>query len=359
MLLLLAIYSYTLIDLNLTLVNTPLWNVFRNIIIQIGYFKRDVSWILYLSFISLLFVFHAYFTKNFKKWNILEIAFTISVVLLLSYPFLSHDFFNYIFDAKIVTFYHQNPYLLRALDFPNDPWLRFMHWTHRTYPYGPVFLILSLIPSFISAGKLFMAYFFFKLFFISAYFICVYYLLKIDKKIAVFFATHPLVIMEGIISSHNDLIAVSLAFIGIFYYLQKDRIRSTIFLLFSGGIKFITLPLLLIPVKLRSLIEEKKIALVFTVIVVAVGYISLTGEIQPWYFLNLLIFLPFFEPLLNDFSLFFYGLLLSYYPFIRLGAWDNPEKVQLKHQIIAGFFVANLLFLFVKKINRYFSHSTA
>jgi len=87
------------------------------------------------------------FIRNFKRYNPLLISILIGVGLLFSYPFLSHDLFNYLFDAKIVTFYHQNPYILKALDFPSDPWLRFMHWTHRTYPYGPSFLFLTLVPS--------------------------------------------------------------------------------------------------------------------------------------------------------------------------------------------------------------------
>jgi len=80
--------------------------------------------------------------EKLKKLFIILIAVNI-LIGLISYPAYSHDLFNYMFDAKIATFYQQNPYLYKALDFPTDPWLRFMHWTHRYYPYGPSFLLLS------------------------------------------------------------------------------------------------------------------------------------------------------------------------------------------------------------------------
>jgi len=51
--------------------------------------------------------------------------------------------FNYILTQKIITHYQQNPYIHKALDFPGDPMLSFMHWTQRVYPYGPVWLGLT------------------------------------------------------------------------------------------------------------------------------------------------------------------------------------------------------------------------
>ncbi|MFS8160257.1 MAG: hypothetical protein ACMG6E_08635, partial [Candidatus Roizmanbacteria bacterium] len=100
---------------------------------------------------------------------------------IVMYPLLSKDFFNYLFDAKILTFYHQNPYLHKALDYPLDPWLRFMNWTHRVYPYGPAFLPITLIPSFLSFGKLIINFALFKALFALAYIHSTYLLTKMDR----------------------------------------------------------------------------------------------------------------------------------------------------------------------------------
>ena len=216
-LLVLSIYSYSLVDPNLTFVSNRWWEFFRERMIELGYYRRDLSWLIYLSIIILLFAAYFYFKKKYKRLNALKLAIIISALTLISYPFLSHDFFNYMFDAKLVTYYHVNPYLFKALDFPSDPWIRFMHWTHRTYPYGPIFLLITLLPSYFSLGKFFLSFLFFKLTFIAFYLLAVYYLNKLNKRYAILFATNPLVIIEGLVNSHNDLISVSLAIIGAYF----------------------------------------------------------------------------------------------------------------------------------------------
>ncbi len=349
----LSLYSYSLVDLNLTLINHPFWNIFRKKIIYLGYFQRDFSTLIYLIIISALLGFYWYFVKNYKKYNLFSIVFVISITLLFSYPFLSHDFFNYIFDAKILTFYHQNPYLYKALDFPNDQWIRFMHWTHRTYPYGPVFLWITIIPSFFSFGKFILNFLFFKATFIIFYLLGVYYLNKMNKKWAVIFAVHPLIIMEGLVNSHNDLISLSLGIIGIYYlFYQKKSLRSKLFLLLSGGIKYITLPIIILNKKKKSFLNIFSfLGLIFVLL-----YLSFKSEIQPWYFLNIFIFLPFFEDFISKTNVFFLGLLLSYYPYIKLGGWGKISYVNMKHNIIWAFFLINLSFYLFKFIkDRYYT----
>lgn len=343
---LLSVYSYVLVDPNLTLINNDYWTQFRNAAVNIGYFQRGLSSNIYISVIVLLFLFHFILVKKFKELNPIKIAFLISLVTLFAYPFLSHDFFNYMFDAKILTFYHQNPYALRALDFPDDQWLRFMHWTHRTYPYGPVFLLITLVPSFLGFGKFLLSFVLFKLIFAIFYLVAVYFLAKLNKKYALIFATSPLVIVEGLVSAHNDLIAVSLAIVGIYYLHKKHGILSRIFLLLSGGIKYITLPLVFLSAR------NKKIQLgVFLALIGMVGYLSIFSAVQPWYFLSLLIFIPFYEKFIVYLNIFFAGLLFSYYPFIKFGDWSQPGNVILKSQIIIVFLLVNLVY-FLIKINR-------
>jgi len=336
-------YSYVLVDPNLTFINNPLWNQFRSIVIPIGYYQREFSWYIYLILVILLFIFHFNVLKHFNKLNPLKIAFVIGAILLFSYPFLSHDFFNYMFDAKILTFYHQNPYLQKALDFPNDPWLRFLQWTHRSYPYGPVFLGVSLIPSFLSFGKFLLGFIFFKTTVVVFYFLAAIFLNKMNKKWAIVFATHPLILVEGLINGHNDLFALVLGIMGIFYLYKNKNIFGRIFLILSAGIKYFTLPII-------ALTKNKKLLnyLVFILQIGIVVYYSIVSEVQSWYFLALFVFIPYYEAILSRFNIFFAGLLFSYYPYIRLGGWDTIEKVNLKHQIILVFFFLNIIWLVLR-----------
>lgn len=348
----LSVYSFALVDPNLTLISHPLWVVFREWAVNLGYYQRGLSFGIYLGLVIVLFILNYFFSTKYKNYNPVKIAILTAVILLFSYPFLSHDFFNYLFDAKIVTFYHQNPYLKRALDFPADQWVRFMHWTHRTYPYGPIFLLITLVPSFLSLGKFFLAYTFFKLTFIIFYLLAVYFLNKMNKKWAIILATHPLIIMEGLVSSHNDLIALSLAVIGIYFFFNKKNLWARILLVLSFGIKYVTLPLIFLA-KRNKIINY----LALFALVVVVLYMRTKMEIQPWYFLPFFAFLPFFEELIVSFNIFFAGLLFSYYPYIFLGGWDTTYKVILKNNIINAFFFLNIFYLFFIFLRRKLSRS--
>jgi len=332
-----SIYSYSLVDLNLTLFNNKLWDNFRSFIIQIGYFNRGLSTTIFLSGIIILFVL--YFLVKKAKPNPIKLALVIGLVSLIAYPFLSHDFFNYMFDAKILTFYGKNPYLFKALDFPADHWTRFMHWTHRVYPYGPTFLPITLIPSFLSGGKFILSLFFFKLTFASFYLSAVWAVNKIDKNKALVIATHPLIIIEGLITPHNDLIAMSLGLIGV-YLLFNKKIWSCALFIVSGLIKYSTLPILIMSKKNKWLN-----ILAFIGTLIPLYYLTFYSEIQPWYFLILFIFLPVFPNLIKRIELFLMGLICSYYPYIMLGGWNSKDKIDMKHQIIIYFFIANLLAL--------------
>jgi len=326
----LSIYSYLLIDPNITFFQHPLWVQFRDWAVYLGYYRRDISWNVYITLLIFLFAFHFLLLKKYKHVSVLTIAVFIAGIGCVSYPFLSHDLFNYLFDARILTHYGKNPYMFTALDFQGDLWTRFMHWTHRTYPYGPTFLPLTLIPSFLGWGKFSLTFFLYKVMNGALYFLAVYLLNKKNRKEAMFFATHPLIIIEGLVNGHNDMIAVSIGLIGIYLLEKKYSLWSKVALLFSAGIKYVTLPLV------GLIIDNKhrwyKHAL-FGVQISLVLYLCYKMEIQPWYFLSLFAFVPFFGAHIERLSVLFFGLLLSYYPFIRFGDW-TAKTVGMKREII-------------------------
>jgi len=353
--LLVCIYSYALVDPNITFMQNRAWEVFREAAVYVGYYRRDISWICYVLLVLALFGFHAWFLKKHKAVNVWAIAGTVAGILVVSYPFLSHDLFNYMFDARIFTFYGKNPYLFKALDFPGDQWTRFMHWTHRTYPYGPVFLLLSFIPSALGAGKFTATFLLFKGMFVSAYLVSVALLLRMDKKRALLFATHPLVIMEGLVSAHNDLIVVALAVAGCFFLLKKGkRLPARFLFLLSGGVKYTSFAFLTLISpngkqgagrSAADIILSRWNYIVLAVQFIVLGYLSYRMGIQPWYFLTLFAFIPGFARLTGYLNIFFFGLMMSYYPYIRLGGWDTAAKVDMRHVISLAFLAVNAIYL--------------
>src|SRR3989344_6751156 len=141
-LLLLFLYSFTQGDVGLTLTRASVWQAPQHFFQHIGYFDRPLSTMLYIVLLFLLFGFYLLFLflaakKGIDKKNVLKLVLVTAVLGAFSYNAFSYDLFNYIFDAKIITHYQQNPYEHKALDYPMDPMLSFMRWTHRLYPYGP------------------------------------------------------------------------------------------------------------------------------------------------------------------------------------------------------------------------------
>src|SRR3990167_481445 len=111
----LFLYSFTQIDLGLTLSQVSVWQTAEKFFKNIGYFQRPFSSFLFISIVLLLFTFYllilnAIRKKEISKKTIWFLIISITILLTFSYNAFSYDLFNYIFDAKIVTYYNQNPY---------------------------------------------------------------------------------------------------------------------------------------------------------------------------------------------------------------------------------------------------------
>lgn len=371
-----TIYSYTQVDLNLTINSDKKIFEFQQLLQAIGYYNRTLSGILYLFLVLCLTVCYSLiiFLTISNRLNLKQIIvflfFTV-IILIFSYPAFSHDLFNYLFDARIFTKYGLNPYEYKALDFPLDPWIRFMHWTHRQYPYGPVWLLISLPFSFLGQQKFFLTLFLFKILGALSYLMCIYFIYRISKTLSypnpviflVFFAFNPLVLIEGLVSSHNDLFMTGLLLAGIYYLLNKKYLWSLLFLFLSIGIKFGTIVFL--PIWFYLFIKKKtdirfnfNNLLVFYNLCVTLLLIFYLWNhpLQPWYFLwiyptLLLLNTP---SLTASFIILSTGLAFSYTPYLFTGSWTEKVLFDKNLIILVSFFISLLFFILNKKffINR-------
>ena len=287
----------------------------------------------------------------------------VTGVLVFSYNAFSYDLFNYIFDAKIVTHYHQNPYIHKALDYSGDPMLSFMRWTHRTYPYGPVWLLLTVPLSFLGFGLFLPTFFLFKIASAASFLGLVYFMGKIIKKIKpqneifgmIFLGLNPLIIIEGLVSAHLDIVMMFLATLSLYLLIENKHLSSFLSFILSGGIKFATF--FLAPVYFLYFMYSRKkktinwdmfffICLVLMIATVIIQ--SVRTNFQPWYLLEVIpfataaskkyyIFIPTF--VISLFS------LLQYVPFLYLGNWDNPVPSILFKLTLGGIVISGLTVL--------------
>ncbi|MDP2649548.1 MAG: hypothetical protein Q8P10_01765 [bacterium] len=359
-------YSFTQIDLGLTLSRASIWQTAEKFLKDIGYFQRPFSSILFIGIILSLFFFYLMILRsvNEKKISKRTIWFLIiatTIILTFSYNAFSYDLFNYMFDAKIVTYYNQNPYLHKALDFPGDPMLSFMHWTHRLFPYGPTWLGLTVPLSFVGMQFFLPTFFLFKIMIATTFLGTVFFIGKILQRISVknellgvvFFALNPLVIIESLVSGHNDITMMFFAMWALYLLMINKYVRTAILLILSVGVKFATL--LLVPVFIlifflqrykQNINWEKIIILIIGLMLGAVIVATLRTTFQPWY---LLYVLPFAALISNKYYVAIPAVIISvfavfqYLPFLYLGNWDNPAPSVL-FWMMTGSVILSLFF---------------
>lgn len=364
--LLLFLYSFTQIDLGLVLSRYPFFYQIEKAFQYIGYFNRPLSTGIYLftlSALTILYSFALLFAekKKIDKKFIWKIIWIGIVLLTFSYSAFSYDIFNYIFDAKIITHYYANPYIHKALDYPGDPMLSFMHWTQRTYPYGPVWLFVTVPLSFIGLQIFLPTFFLFKMLAAASFVGSLFYIGKIFQKIKpekeifglIFFGLNPLVLIECLVSAHIDIVMMFVSLMAFYFLLQKKYITSYIFLILSIGIKFLTGLLFPMFVWIQILQKQKKkinfekilgVSLLFLLIGV-IFETHQSGNFQTWYLLGPLSFGVFlshkYYVLIPSIIISVLSMLL-YVPFLYLGNW-NPPVPQILLNIMLISYVLSLI----------------
>lgn len=366
-LILLFLYSYTQVDLDLTFSRFPLLHTIIKSMQYIGYFQRPLATLFYIIIVILLFIFYLVFLRLVKRKEITRkqlwmLIFGTALVLVCSYNALSYDLFNYIFDAKIFTYYHQNPYLHKALDYPHDPMLTFMRWTHRTYPYGPVWLFITIPLSFLGAQFFIPTFFLFKTLAAVSYVGSAYFIEKISQKVEkqnsltslVFFALNPLVIIECLVSAHLDIAMIVLFLWAFYLFLRNKYYRSFIVFNLSVGIKFATgflFPVLIYLYFYRKKVDGKlSLSLVVSLILMIVAVIAeiQRSTFQTWY---LLIVLPFSALLISKKYIYYPSVIFSFFslmiytPFLYFGTYTYPITAMMFWIIIIGIIACIVSFL--------------
>lgn len=363
----LVVYSYSQIDLNLTLFSNPAFLHFQSIFIQLGYYNRPLSTFIFCSLLFGLSVFYISFLRLCAArkiplnhvWKIIICSYT---VLLFSYPAFSHDIFNYLFDARIVTKYQLSPYYFTALDFPNDTWIRFMHWTHRLYPYGPLWLALTLLPSYLGLGKFVFTLFLFKLLFYVSTLGSAWTIVKIAscKKSGnlslplIFFSLNPLILIEGLVSSHNEISMFFFTILGFLLLLKSKRIYSILLFLVGFGIKF--LPIIFIPFVFikKSWLEHRYFFGVLAVLSIIITIpLVLFREPYAWYYIPFIGFASLARVRLLKIAGIGLsaGLLLRYAPYLYYGDYHDPVPVLQAILLVVPIVISVIIFiLFRKKI---------
>lgn len=355
----LFLYSYTQVDLNLTLSKVNLWQLIQKSFQYIGYYQRPLSTLLYGMIVIVFFGLYVGVVglarkRKISEWDAWRIIAVVVLLLLLSYPAFSYDMYNYMFTAKTVLVYHKNPYAVIPLQFASiDPYVSFMRWTHLPSAYTPAWILLTLPAYLVGFGIFLPILWSMKVLVLGFYVVAVWAIGEIleilDRKEKLvgmlIFALNPLVLFETLVSGHNDVVMMALAMIAMLLFLKDRRLWSWLFLSLSIALKLMTV--FLIPVFFLK--WNRRLAL----LAMTAGLLLVVSqrEVLPWYWVWIMPFVALLPRSRNVFIISLgvsVGLLLRYAPFLYLGNWDPPVPTLnvwlLDIPIVLSAFVAALHF---------------
>lgn len=263
-------------------------------------------------------------------------------ILFFSFPAFSNDIFNYIATAKVTYLYRENPYIVMPIEIANEPMLDFTHAANKIALYGPSWILLTAIPHFAGLGNLILTIFVFKAFIILFYLGLVWLIWQLSGKNTLslaFFALNPLVVIETLVTAHNDVVMIFFALFS-FYLLQRGKNLYSIFSILSSiFIKFATI--FLLPIYTYTLfhtwknnkIDWNKIWLWSAISMYVIFILSpLREEMYSWYFIWPLTFTALllkarlsisYKALLYISLAFSFGLLFRFAPFVYTREWGG------------------------------------
>ena len=362
----LFLYSYTQVDLSLTLSSAGFLQTIQKAFQYIGFYERPLSTTLYFLVIVFWFGLYAWSLGLAAKGkltipDVWKIVGLVTLLLVFSYPAFSYDLFNYVFTAKTVLVYHKNPYEIIPLQFAGiDPLVSIMRWTHLPSAYTPLWITLTLPAYLLGFGKFFLIVWNLKILVAFFYLLAVKGVSKVLERVepkhavlgTAIFALNPLVIIESLVSAHNDIAMMAMAVWAIVLLLGKKHKTSWALLSLSVAIKLMTITL--VPVIL--LIHQKAVDWrKWSFLAMGVGFLLVLSQREPlpWYWVWFMPFIAFYPSkgwLVSLAGWYSFALLLRYAPYLYYGNWNAPVPI-LKWWVTLVPVGISLLILGVRKVN--------
>lgn len=347
-----SLFSYLWVDLAIVLMVGETHHFMNNLysVMEYGVANRPLLANVYLLMISIFLILQLLVLKFWQKDEklLLVTAGITTFIFTISYPFLSHDFFTYLFFSHVAVSYHLNPYIVTPGQFAlTDLWVGFVHSIDGTYRYGIIYLIYSIIPMIFIGGNSFLTNFFAlkivngTVFFLTGLFL--YKFVKSPKVFSLWFF-NPILVVELLINSHNDLLMIVLFILSIITLNQKKRILSFGLLAASAGVKYISLfacPAIFLNQKWREVF--------FTILsIVLVIFLYFTSyPVQMWYYTWLYMFIPFIRLRNISLTLIYiagFVALVNYSVFIRSNNWDSSPIIS-DPRLLINFILTVILLL--------------
>ncbi len=198
-----------------------------------------------------------------RRWLyiLLSGALLFSLTLLVQPKLFSDDVFTYIFSGRILTLYHANPFNTAPLQFPADPYLRWVV-AGRNAPnlYGPLWYYVSSLLVSIGGNNQTGTLLLFKGLAILSHLANIVLIWGILGHIApkrrvlgtLLYAWNPLILIELAGSGHSEGVLLFLLFLGTWLYVSQEDswLRWIAFLVFGLALSMNSIVALFVPLLL-------------------------------------------------------------------------------------------------------------
>ncbi|MCL4474150.1 MAG: hypothetical protein M1455_09475 [Actinobacteria bacterium] len=180
-------------------------------------------------------------------------------VLMFLTPFLlSTDIFDYIRHGRIFAIYGENPLLVPATYFPQDPFFSMGGWVGTGAVYGSLHVYITGALAKLAGDGIGANLLLFKGFFIGMNLVNLALIWKIaarirpglERKAMVFYGWNPFVLALVVANAHNDILMLTFVLAGLLCYLDRRYMLGIACITLATLVKFIALPLLLVYVAL-------------------------------------------------------------------------------------------------------------
>lgn len=355
----LTILSFGFVDPNMVLSTNSFFLSFHAPLYELVFHHRIYTAILFFVLLCMLFFCYVYVLQHanslsFSKKKVLPVLIISVLFLIFSYPALSYDLFNYMTTAKVAYTHHENPYLIMPIEITNEPYLAFTRAANKVALYGPVWIVITAIPHAIGLSSIWGTILAFKalnaiLFGIFAFLI--YTVTKAWKNV-LFFIFNPLILIEVLVSGHNDIYIMVFAVLGIIFWGKRgagNKIVGAVSFLASWFIKgatIVLLPLLCI----KKLTQERLIFWTYCLLSVVffVGA-PLREELYPWYAVWLvatasLLDMKKYVNIIWFTIILSFALELRHLPYMWMGYYEGPGPLL---RTLATVVPVGIFFLYV------------
>jgi hypothetical protein len=188
---------------------------------------------------------------------ILGFALAFNLLLVAFFPpILSGDVFHYAIQGRLYAVHGLNPYVAPASQVVDDPFWSLTIWKEGTTQYGPVWIQLAALCSWIGGGSILLTVFCFKLLAALSNFFGGLIVLTLARRFTggdgvaplLFYAWNPILLLESAGTAHNDAVMMTLALLGVYLVVRGNLHVGVAALLASAMIKYVTLLLLVLVV---------------------------------------------------------------------------------------------------------------